>query len=107
MWKNTFSLLCCLDFIQLVSFGQISIKGVIINDSNIPVNAATVQVLRMQSGIKRLVAKLDGSFVVRELEAGKAYTLWISAVAYRQQEIKLELQKDTALSSFYNPSVSD
>lgn len=66
---------------------QITVKGVVIDEMDVPLIAATVQVKNTTTGV---VTDFDGNFTIR---ADKNATLIISYIGYKTQEIKVKGQQ--------------
>ena len=84
--RGYFTLLALL--IAITSFAQeITINGVVIDETDTPLIGATVQVKNTQKGV---VTDFDGKFSIK---ANSNATLIISYIGYKNQEIKeLEYQ---------------
>lgn len=72
--------------ISVVTFAQggATIKGVVLDESDVPLIGATVQVKGGQNGS---ITDLDGNFSIK---AKKNATLIISYIGYQSQEVKLQ-----------------
>ena len=85
--RGYFTLLALL--IAITSFAQeITINGVVIDETDTPLIGATVQVKNTQKGV---VTDFDGKFSIK---ANSNATLIISYIGYKNQEIKIKGQKN-------------
>lgn len=85
--RGYFTLLALL--IAITSFAQeITINGVVIDETDTPLIGATVQVKNTQKGV---VTDFDGKFSIK---ANSNATLIISYIGYKNQEIKIKGQKE-------------
>lgn len=85
--RGYFILLALL--IAITSFAQeITINGVVIDETDTPLIGATVQVKNTQKGV---VTDFDGKFSIK---ANSNATLIISYIGYKNQEIKIKGQKN-------------
>lgn len=81
--RGYFTLLALL--ISIATFAQnVTVKGVVYDETNLPLIGATVQVKGGQAGA---ATNLDGNFTVM---AAKNATLVVSYIGYQPQEIKLQ-----------------
>ena len=75
--------------IAITTFGQeITVNGVVIDETDTPLIGATVQVKNTQRGV---VTDFDGKFSIK---ANTNATLIISYIGYKNQEIKIKGQKN-------------
>ena len=93
MYKSTYHTLSKRGYITLLALlisittfaqGGATIKGVILDESDIPLIGATVQVKDGQGGA---ITDLDGNFTIK---AKKNATLVVSYIGYQSQEVKLQ-----------------
>ena len=75
--------------IAITTFGQeITVNGVVIDETETPLIGATVQVKNTQKGV---VTDFDGKFSIK---ANNNATLIISYIGYKNQEIKIKNQRN-------------
>ena len=75
--------------IAITAFGQeITVNGVVIDETDTPLIGATVQVKNSQKGV---VTDFDGKFSIK---ANNNATLIISYIGYKNQEIKIKGTKN-------------
>ena len=82
--RGYITLLALLISITTFAQGGATIKGVILDESDIPLIGATVQVKDGQGGA---ITDLDGNFTIK---AKKNATLVVSYIGYQSQEVKLQ-----------------
>ncbi len=102
--KNYF-LLCCAIYWHLLSFGQFTIKGIVVDEEHQPLPYANIVLENTYNGC---YSDANGSFVLKNIKKGN-YSLKVSYVGYQTYIEKINLITDLDLTIILkrSPYVAD